>query len=253
MNDCPNQPNATVHLGDCLEWLNTLPDASVDVVLTDPPYGMTDLAWDQIPALASLWTEFRRLLKPGKPAVVFAAQPFTTDLINSNRRWFKFCWVWRKRLPSGFANAKKRPLKETEDVVVFCSKAPPYYPQGLRRLKVPRRCDGRAKGGGAVGGDSFRSDYRQTHTGYPRNILEFPHDPRPNFHPTQKPVPLLSYLLKTHASPGAVVLDPFAGSGSTGVAAIHLGLSFIGCEISPDYHAVALRRINAAFSEREAA
>ncbi len=232
--------------GDCFEVLAGLPDGSVDAVLTDPPYGTTDLAWDAVPPLDRLWAEWRRVLKPGGAAIVFGAQPFTTDLINSNRRGFRFAWKWLKRNPTGFANAKRRPLKVTEDVVVFCDRAPLYRPQGLRPLARPVRSDGRKKAGGIVRGDSFRADYVQTMTGYPRDVLEFPKDPG-GVHPTQKPVALLAYLLETHTRPGDRVLDSFAGSGSTAVACVTTGRRFVGSERDEGYLAKAKARIAAAY------
>lgn len=236
--------------GDCLEVMPDLPDASVDLVLTDLPYGVTECEWDEVIPLAPLWAQYRRLVKPGAPIVLTSQQPFTTALIASNRSWFRYTWVWLKSNTTGFANAKRRPLKAYEEVLVFCGKAPPYNPQGLRVLERPR-VKKRVDHGEAIGGQGFRPGYCQRFTGYPRNVLTVPSER--GLHPTQKPVALMEYMIKTYTEPGAVVLDNTMGSGTTGVAAARTCRRFIGIERSPTHFGTASARIRAAYAESAAA
>lgn len=232
---------AQLLLGDCFDRMAELPDCSIDLVLCDPPYGTTEAAWDRVLPFDRLWPEYRRLARPGAAIVLMAQQPFTTHLISSNPKAFRYCWVWRKNRITGFANAKKRPLKATEDVVVFCDRPAPYHPQGVRLLDRPRRSV--SKGCETMPGRGFRDDYRQTVTGYPLNVLEFKTER--GLHPTQKPVALMEYLVRTYTQPGATVLDNTMGSGTTGVACLRSGRSFVGIERDPEYFARAEARIAA--------
>jgi site-specific DNA-methyltransferase (adenine-specific) len=216
---------------------------SIDLILADLPYGTTDCAWDHVIDPARLWEAYRRLLKPNGTVVLMATQPFTTELINSNRAWFRYHWVWKKNMVTGYASAKRRPLKTFEEVLVFSPRAPAYYPIGVRPLPKPvvKKNVGHTE---SIKGDGFYAGYKQTLTGYPRNILEV--DCERGHHPTQKPVPLMSYLIRTYTQPGQTVLDNTMGSGSTGVAAVECGRAFIGIERDPAYFERASRRIAAA-------
>lgn len=230
----------SLQMGDCLDLLPTIPAQSVDLILCDLPYGTTACAWDSVIPFDALWAEYRRICKHGAAMVLTSAQPFTTALIASNMKEFKYCWVWEKSNVTGFANAKKRPLKNHEDICVFSQKTPPYFPQGLKKLDAPRVRT--AKVGDHVGGTGFYDGYRQTETNYPKSILKIEAD-RGTVHPTQKPVALMEYLIRTYTNEGDVVLDNTMGSGTTGVAARNTGRRFIGMERDPKYFAIAWDRI----------
>lgn len=239
----------TLYLGDCLDVMPTLPAASVDLILCDLPYGTTACAWDAVIPFEPLWAQYRRLIRPGGVVILTAAQPFTTQVIASNFREFRYCWYWNKKAVTGFANAKFQPLRCIEDVVVFYASKPTYNPQGVVRFdKVVNK--GKNSGGGTLqgsvqGGDgSLRKglDYLQEWTNYPRQILEIARDSS-KLHPTQKPVALMEYLIRTYTNPGDVVLDNCMGSGTTGVAALNTGRQFIGIERDPTYFKVAENRM----------
>lgn len=231
-----------LRLGDCLEVMAGIPDGSVDLILCDLPYGTTACKWDSVIPFEPLWEQYRRIAKKNAAIVLTASQPFTTALIASNMQAFKYTWIWRKSNASGFANAKKRPLKIFEDVCVFAYEAPPYQPQGLMRLDKPR--ERKAKVGDTVGANGFYDGYQQEWTNYPKNILEFPNDR--GHHPTQKPVALMEYLIRTYTDEGDMVLDNCMGSGTTGVACANTGRYFIGIERDPGYFEIARSRIEQA-------
>ena len=229
--------------GDCLELMKDIPDGSVDMVLTDPPYGTTQCKWDSIIDLPLMWEQLKRVVKPNGAIVMTASQPFTTTLISSNIKQFKYNWVWNKRQGTGFLNAKKQPLRSCEDVVVFYKKQPVYNPQ-MRLGFTPYVCK---QGGtktenyGKQSGAITKSDGSR----YPLTLLEFARD-KSKIHPTQKPIDLMEYLIKTYTNEGEIVLDFAMGSGTTGVACKNLGRSFIGMELDKDYFGIASKRINEA-------
>ena len=229
--------------GDCLELIKTIPDGSVDMVLTDPPYGTTACKWDTIIPLEPMWEQLKRVTKKNGAIVMTASQPFTSVLVTSNLKMFKYCWVWNKRRPSNPMLAKKQCLKVHEDVCVFYGTFGTYNPQGVFET------DGKPRGGvnpssTELGfGKSIKAPYKQTRSGYPKSILEFGTDNTKNVHPTQKPVALMEYLIKTYTNEGDTVLDFTMGSGTTGVAAKNLGRSFIGIELDPTYFQIAKERI----------
>ena len=226
--------------GDCLEWMAALPDGSVDMVLADPPYGTTACKWDSVIPLGPMWEQLKRVVKPNGAIVMTAAQPFTTTLIASNMEMFKYCWVWEKNFKTGHLNAKKQPMRSTEDVSVFYSKQCTYNPQGLvvhGKLKN--------RGAGARTNRPCGAVNMQSHTGYPDQVLKFDRD-KSFLHPTQKPVALMEYLIKTYTNEGETVLDFTMGSGTTGVAAVNTGRRFIGVELDPDYFRIACDRIREA-------
>lgn len=228
-----------VLVGDCVEQMATLPAASVDMVLCDLPYGTTACAWDEVIPFPALWAAWRRLLRPDTAIVLTASQPFTAKLVASNFAAFKYQWVWVKPRPSNPQLAKKQPLKFHEDILVFSYGRVPYYPQGLREIPVADRKTHMPEANAL--GHCVRKPYVQTHTDYPRSLLEFPAER--GLHPTQKPVALMEYLVRTYTRDGAVVLDSTCGSGSSGVAAVRAGREFIGIERDPAYAAVAADRI----------
>lgn len=243
-------PRIQLFNGDCLDVMATLPAASVDMILCDLPYGTTQNKWDSVIPLDLLWAQYVRICR-GR-IVLTSAQPFTTSVIASNLVGFRHSWTWIKPRPTGFQNAKKMPLRATEDVLVFGQGV--YNPQGLIRINKVMR-NSRSTGGGNVRDDIAESTgkgtlrtpgatYIQEFTNYPRDVLEFGLDEGLKLHPTQKPVALMEYLIRTYTNPNDLVLDNTMGSGTTGVAAVQSGRRFIGIERDPDYFAIASRRIN---------
>lgn len=223
---------------DCLEGMKDIPDGSVDMVLCDLPYGTTRNKWDTLIPFEKLWKAYDRVCKPTAAIVLFGSQPFTTELNHSNMKMFRYEWVWIKNNSTGFQLANKRPLKKHELISVFYRRQPTYNPQGLKVYgKINRR---------ASTGDNWaelkETKYTQQFTGYPTQLLEFPYDTS-KFHPTQKPVALCEYLIKTYTNPGEVVLDNCAGSGTTAVACIRTGRNYIGFELDEKYHAIAEARV----------
>lgn len=254
--------NATLYLGDCLEVMAGLPDGSVDLVLCDLPYGKTACKWDSVIPFKPLWAQYRRVTKPNAAIVLTASQPFTTALIASNMREFRYCWVWVKSRVTGFVHAKSQPLRCVEDVVVFYRRRPTYHPQGLIRINAVKR-NGASVGGATLRGDdterasSSRStlrtpgaEYIQEYTGYPRQVLHIGSESR-TVHPTQKPVALMEYMIRTYSNEGEVVLDNCMGSGTTGVACANTGRRFIGIEREPKYYDIACRRIEDAQAQAQ--
>lgn len=227
-----------LYQGDCLEKMKDIESGSVDLILTDPPYGTTACKWDSIIDLDLMWVQLKRIIKLNGAIVLFGAEPFSSALRMSNIKDYKYDWVWNKKAFSNQMMAKKQPLRIVENVIVFNSKI--YQPQGL--LEVNKITRQGSKITDNIGGGKRKTSYVQTHTNYPRNILEFSKD-RPSTHPTQKPVPLLEYLIKTYTNENETVLDFTMGSGSTGVAAKNLNRNFIGIELDPEYFKVTSDRI----------
>ena len=236
-----------LYLGDCLELMKGIPDGSVDMVLTDPPYGTTACKWDSIIPFEPMWEQLKRVTKKNGAIVMTASQPFTSALVMSNVKMFKYCWVWKSNRAANFAQAPYMALKNCEDVCVFSyagiasnSKIRmTYNPQGLSEV------DKTVAGKKANEHRPNRKDqkpYKQTKTGYPNQMLEFPKDSSP-IHPTQKPVALMEYLIKTYTNEGETVLDFTMGSGTTGVACKNLNRDFIGIELDEEYFKIAEERI----------
>jgi site-specific DNA-methyltransferase (adenine-specific) len=244
-----------LRLGDCLEVMADIPDNSVDLILCDLPYGTTACKWDSVIPFAPLWAQYKRIAKKNAAIVLTAAQPFTSALISSNARMFKYCWVWEKSAPGGFAHAKNMPLKKHEDIAVFSTGATAhasrsgrrmaYNPQGL--VRDPRVAKNSKRHGqeSAFGNrPSHKCDYVQEYTNYPSTVLRFAVE-RGN-HPTQKPVALMEYLIRTYTNEGETVLDNCMGSGTTGVACANTDRRFIGIERDPGYFEIARQRIEQA-------
>lgn len=229
--------------GDCLELMKDIPDGSVDLILCDPPYGTTDCKWDSVLPFDKLWGQYDRVLKPNGAVVLFAAQPFTTELIMSNKKAFRYCWYWIKNQPTGFTYARYQPMRKVEDICVFYKKMPTYNPQGLREIENPKpRKFEPGKGGELWTLRSRKGEYTNRFTNWPKNVLEY--NGERGLHPTQKPVPLLEYLVRTYTNPGDTVLDNCMGSGSTGVAVKQVGgRHFIGIEQNAEYYKIAQQRI----------
>lgn len=243
-------------LGDCLDRMSDIPEGSVDMVLADPPYGTTACKWDAVIPFEPMWAQVRRVLKKNGAAVFTASQPFTSVLGASQIKMLKYCWYWRKSRATGHLNAKKMPMKDIEDVLVFYSEIPTYNPQGIVQLgKVQKNSASHIARGvtseatSVVTGGITRKEYTQDFTNYPRQVLDFNSDGK-TVHPTQKPVALMEYLIKTYTIEGETVLDFTMGSGTTGVACVNTDRRFVGIERDDKYFQIALDRINAAKQER---
>jgi len=246
--------NIKLYKGDCLDVMKKIPDKSIDMILCDLPYGTTACKWDTVIPFELLWMEYKRIIKDNSAIVLTASQPFTSALIMSNVKMFKYCWYWKKEKGVGFTFAKFRPLGQIEDVPVFGKGKIKYNPLMVKLDKpythvLPRTQTDTLNSGikTCVNGNSVYKEY--THK-YPTNVLEYARDStkRNNKfkHPTQKPVALLEYLIKTYTLEGETVLDNCMGSGSTGVACVNTGRNFIGIEKDETYFEIAKKRIKEA-------
>ena len=227
-----------IHLGDCLELMKELDDESVDMILCDLPYGTTQNKWDSVIPLDLLWKQYNRVIKKNGAIVLFVAQPFTSQLVVSNPKDFRYSLVWEKNKSTGFLNAKKMPLRIHEDILVFYKKLPTYNPQKTTGHKPANRYTkntsdgtnyGKTKTGISGGGQTDR---------YPTSILKFPvlnNDNKSKFHPTQKPVPLYENLIKTYSNEGDIILDNCSGAGTCAVASINTKRAFICMEMNEVY------------------
>ena len=269
-----NMHNVDLFHGDCLVEMRSIEEHSIDLILCDLPYGTTDrkgvenkrgvnrlLKWDTVIPLDKLWLEYKRILKPRGAVVLTADQPFTSKLILSNIEWFKYVWIWKKKKTTGFLLANYRPMKQTEDVVVFSpagaaaasrnGRNMTYNPQGLIEKKVkkknnPKRLGKFLHNPEFMGKNNIllhETEYEQKYTNYPSEIIEFGLD-KNVVHPTQKPVELMKYLIKTYSNENETVLDNCMGSGTTGVACVNTNRKFIGIEQDEKYYNIAKSRIN---------
>jgi len=238
--------------GDCLEVMKTIDDNSIDAIITDPPYGTTACKWDSIIPLEPMWAHLKRVIKPNGAIVMTASQPFTTALIASNMKMFKYCWVWRKSQPTGTMIAKYQPMRVTEDVVVFASGKTVYNPQMVERTeKELKRFSHKSVNSSSTITDGRkynktpnRYDYKLKHPNNHIEIKSVPNRHKGKGHPTQKPVELMEYLIKTYTNEGETVLDFTMGSGSTMVACKNLNRNGIGIEKEEKYFKIAQDRIN---------
>ena len=231
-----------VMLGDCLELMVQIPDRSVDMVLCDLPYGTTACKWDTVIPFEPLWAEYKRIIKKNGAIVLFGSEPFSSHLRLSNLDWFKYDWIWDKKKSGNPLLSKVQPLKTFETVSVFGECRVNYYPIMVERDKPKSR--GKNKGTTSdTTNNAFTEDKVYTHF-YPKAIIEFSNaSQQDRFHPTQKPVALCEYLIKTYTNEGETVLDNTMGSGTTGVAAVNTGRNFIGIERDDKYFAIAKQRI----------
>ena len=238
--------------GDCLELMKDIPDGSVDMILADLPYGTTAIKWDVVIPFERLWEQYERVIKDNGAIVLTASQPFTTKLINSNIELFKYNWVWKKAKPTGFSHSKNMPLKDYEDIVVFSKGSighahliknrMEYNPQGV--YEVSRKIKRNTKGfSGTMERKSQTNEYTGKLSGFPKMVIEFSNVIQGTVHPTQKPVALFEYLIKTYTNEGDTVLDNVMGSGTTGVACKNLNRNFIGMELDENYFNIAKKRI----------
>lgn len=229
--------------GDCLERMKDIPDHSVDMILTDPPYGITQCKWDSVIPLYDMWEQLKRVIKPNGAIVLMAAQPFTTTLISSNMEMFKYCLVWDKNKGTQPQLAKIKPMSSHEDIVVFGEGKLTYNPQMEEGTPYKRNNKGYIENNHNLG----LKPIVQNNNGfrYPKSILKFPRDfsAQTRLHPTQKPVALMEYLIKTYTNEGETVLDFTMGSGSTGIACINTKRNFIGIELDQDYFNISVERL----------
>jgi DNA modification methylase len=243
-------------LGDCLERMAEIPDGSVDMVLCDLPYGTTACKWDCVIPFAPLWAAYRRVCKKNAAIVLTASQPFTTALIASNIKNYKATWYWKKERGTNFVQAKRYPMRVIEDCVVFCEGTPFYNPV-MRSVKPYRHVLPKPANGDSQHMDSKSLDeqgnriVKEYSSAYPTNLLEIPRDNMSagkSLHPTQKPVALMEYLIRTYTNEGETVLDNTMGSGTTGVACARAGRRFVGIERDEAFFEIARKRIESAFS-----
>lgn len=230
--------------GNCLELMRNIADASVDMVLADLPYGTTQCAWDVVIPFAPLWEQYLRIAKPGAAIVLCAAQPFASLVVASNTADYRYEWIWEKGNATGFLNAKRQPLRAHESAQVFYRRQPTYNPQmttGHQRRTSKRKTVNSECYGKALSLTEYDSTER-----YPRSVQFFSSDKqKANYHPTQKPIAWMEFLIKTYTNEGDAVLDNTMGSGTTGVACINTGRKFIGIEMDNKYFQVAKARIEA--------
>lgn len=241
--------DVTLMPGDCLDLMPWIADGSVDMVLCDLPYGATQNKWDAVIPFDRLWAEYKRVCKPNAAIVLTSAQPFTSALVMSAPELFKYQWVWNKSKVTGVLNAKKQPLRNHEDVLVFYGAQPTYNPQGLqafgKRRGIRAKRNGRTSENYGAISQTVDGNYLQENTGYPRSVLQIA-SAGSTVHPTQKPVALMEYLIRTYTNPGDTVLDNTMGSGTTGVSAVNTDRNFIGIERDPEYFRIAEQRIQEA-------
>ena len=245
--------NKILH-GDCVELMNDIATESIDMILCDLPYGTTACKWDSIIPFISLWEHYERIIKLSGAIVLTASQPFTSALIMSNIKMFKYQWIWVKSKKTGFANSKNRPLSQHEDVLVFSKSnvangsrdMMKYNPQGLVTLNRIRKGDKNKSEGDYNGQRYYRpsqsSDYNQEFTNYPTTVINIPSEGVLS-HPTQKPVQLFEYLIKTYTNEGDTVLDNCSGSGTTAIACINTNRNYICMEKDSEYYNKSIERI----------
>ena len=236
---------------DCLEGMKHIPNASIDAIICDLPYGTTANKWDSIIPFDALWAEYKRIVKPNAPIVLFGSEPFSTLLRMSNLKWYRYDWIWEKGYPSNFMIANFQPLKTFELISVFSKERHNYYPIKTKRDKPIYKSKNSNNPGGAtteIRGKKVQEFNGKTYDDYmPEAILHFNarEDKDDHFHPTQKPVDLLRYLIRTYSNEGDTILDNCMGSGTTAVACIKEKRHFIGFELNKDYYDKACRRIDA--------
>ena len=238
--------------GDCLEVMKEIPDKSVDMILCDLPYGTTRNKWDSIIPLAPLWEQYERVIKDNGAIVLTAQTPFDKVLGVSNLKMLKYEWIWEKDRASGHLNAKKMPMKAHENILVFYKKLPKYNPQMTKGHKPSNKSGKRKKETSNYGEFKSLVTGGQT-TRYPRSVLKFDvfNSQHNQVHPTQKPVPLFEYLIKTYTNEGEIVLDNCMGSGTTGVACVNTNRDFIGIELDETYFNIAKDRIESHTKQLE--
>ena len=246
-----NEEHSLIH-SDCLEAMASIPDGSVDAILCDLPYGTTACKWDTVIPFEPLWAHYKRIIKPNGAIVLFGSQPFTSALLMSNPKMFKYEWIWKKNAGSNFAQTKYQPMKEHENILVFGLNTPKYNLQMQERAESGKRMiKAGVKSKASIGNDVYSGANRGYDNSKQNSELRVPSSVQ-NFnrerglHPTQKPVALLEYLIRTYTNEGETVLDNTMGSGSTGVACVNTNRNFIGIEKNKEYFEIACNRIDLA-------
>ena len=243
--------------GDCLERMDEIADGSVDMVMADPPYGTTACKWDTCIPFEPMWAQLKRVIKPNGAIVLFGSQPFTSVLVMSNPKMFKYEWIWEKGRAAGYLHAKNKPLKAHENILVFSRGTTVHESQSLNRMPyyaqmvdgVPYTKNQKTANTGRLNHKPSKCNFDFVGTKssssqrYPRSVQKIVSHNVGNSHPTQKPVPLMEYLIKTYTNEGETVLDFCAGSGTTGVACCNTNRNFIGIELDPEYFKIAQDRI----------
>jgi len=244
------EPSVQLYFGDCLDIMPEIPDRSIDMILADPPYGTTACKWDSIIPLEPMWKQLKRIIKRNGAIVMTASQPFTTTLISSNMKMFKYEWIWEKSVGSNFACLKYQPMKEHENILVFGKNKTKYYPikqsrkgSGAKRMKYAHNCIQETEFMGGLKKNQ-QDQYYNKDMRNPSSVQFFNNREKcRGLHPTQKPVALMEYLIKTYTNEGEIVLDFAMGSGTTGVACKNLNRNFIGIEKDEKYFEIAKQRI----------
>jgi len=238
---------------DCLEGMKRIADKSIDMILCDLPYGTTACKWDSIIPFEPLWEQYNRIIKDNGAICLFGNEPFTSELIHSNLKGFKYRWDWNKKIPSGMGYAKYRPMQQTEDISVFTKNGEKtiYYPQMIKRDK-PIKSGGNTIQAGVYSGFKCMGEGKEYKKTYeyknPVTLIEFDKIRKGSKHPTQKPIALLEYLILTYTLEGEIVLDNCIGSGTTAIACINTGRNYIGFELDKHYCDIANERIQKALA-----
>ena len=242
-----------LYKGDCLEVMKQIPSGSIDAIITDPPYGTTACKWDSVIDFDLMWEQLNRIIKPNGAIVLFGSEPFSSALRMSNIKNYKYDWYWNKKFGGNFVQAKRMPLKSIECVSIFSNggKMPDYIPQMILRNKAIKQ--GGVKTSEAIPiKNNNKTHTKKTYTHkYPLTLMDYPKELGRTVHPTQKPIALMEYLIKTYTDENETVLDFTMGSGSTGVAAKNLNRNFIGIEMNDKYFDIATERINKEEPQKE--
>jgi site-specific DNA-methyltransferase (adenine-specific) len=245
--ECNNfEDRIKLYNGDCLEVMKDIQDKSIDMILCDLPYGTTACKWDAVIPFEPLWEQYNRIIKDNGAIALFGSEPFSSALRMSNIKHYKYDWVWDKVKPNGHLVAKYRPMQRNENISVFGKNKINYYPIMIDRKRPTKSKEySRTE---IMGGTTTDNNGKVLNKKYPQNILVYSNASQKNkLHPTQKPVALLEYLIKTYTNDGDTVLDNCMGSGSTGVACVNTKRKFIGIELDNTYYKVAKDRIKQAF------
>lgn len=240
-----------LYQGDCIELMKDILDGSVDLVLTDPPYGTTACKWDSVIPFEPMWEQLNRIIKPNGAICLFGSEPFSSALRMSNIKNFKYDWIWDKRIPSGMSYARFQPMRQTENISVFCNGKTVYNPQMVKRDKPIKKGGNKYSPSAPIQACKEGKDFKKTYEyKNPINLIVFDKIRKGSLHPTQKPVPLLEYLIRTYTNEGETVLDFTMGSGSTGVACVNTNRNFIGIELDEEYFKIAENRIKQAIIDK---
>ena len=241
-------PKTDLIHGDCLEKMKDIPDGSIDMILCDLPYGTTACKWDTIIPFEPLWEQYKRIIKDNGAIVLTASQPFTSALVMSNIKMFKYEWIWDKKIPSGMSYARFQPMRQHENILVFCNGKTIYNPQIIKRDKPIKRGGGKIDESNKIPKPDYLKGKIYNYKN-PTTIQQFIKEREKSLHPTQKPVALFEYLIKTYTNEGDLVLDNCAGSGTTGVACKNLKRNCILIELDKGYYEIAQKRIAQATQE----